>query len=350
MDNEIERFKKEIDLTAFAASRGYARDPRESSQNCEVMRSSNGDKIVIVKHIDNKGAEHWVYYCVRDSRDNGSIIDFLQWRGGGSLGQIRKTLREWLGAPRPAAGLLTPRKLFPVSKDRASVLMAWERARPCSSLSYLTSRGITPDVLALPVFAGCIRSDNRGNALFPHYDWEGLCGFEVKNHSFTGFAAGGSKGLWFSKSDGKTDRLVLAESAIDAISFHVVNPTPGARLLSIGGTMNPGQPELIRSALEKMEPGSTLVIAFDYDEAGEELAEEVKAITPSTIEIERSLPPTGMGTDWNDVLKFQKGIMESPSPASVSPDFGKTPPGRNMEFGEIGPKGKKPGFRKRPGQ
>ena len=102
MDHELERFKTDIDLIAFAASRGYVSDRRESSQNCEVMRTTNGDKIVIVKHLDNKGAEHWVYYCVRDARDNGTVIDFLQWRGGGTLGHIRKTLRDWLGSPRPA--------------------------------------------------------------------------------------------------------------------------------------------------------------------------------------------------------------------------------------------------------
>jgi hypothetical protein len=87
MDRELERFKTEIDLIAFAASRGYVRDGRESSQNCEVMRTSNGDKVVIVKHIDNKGAEHWVYYCVRDARDNGTIIDFLQWRAAALSGK-----------------------------------------------------------------------------------------------------------------------------------------------------------------------------------------------------------------------------------------------------------------------
>ena len=153
MDHELERFKTDVDLIAFAASRGYVSDRRESSQNCEVMRTTNGDKIVIVKHLDNKGAEHWIYYCVRDARDNGTVIDFLQWRGGGTLGHIRKTLREWLGSPRPAPAGVTIRKLLPVSHDRAAVLLAWERARPCLNIPYLTARGLGPEVLILPQFA-----------------------------------------------------------------------------------------------------------------------------------------------------------------------------------------------------
>lgn len=343
MDAELERFKTEIDLTAFAASRGYVRDARESSQNCEVMRTTNGDKIVVVKHLDNKGAEHWIYYCVRDAQDNGTVIDFLQWRGGGSLGQIRKTLREWIGSPRPAPAVSSGRLLVPVSKDRTAVFLAWERARPCTSLAYLTARGLGPDILALPIFAGCVRTDARGNALFPHYDWEGLCGFEVKNKGFTGFSAGGSKGLWFSKADSSAaSGLVLTESAIDAISYHVVNPAGGVRYLSIGGTMSHGQPALIRSALEKMAPGSIAILAFDYDEAGEELAEEITALAPSSVELRRFLPPLGMGKDWNEVLKNQMGIIDSPYPATVSPDFGKTPPAQSARPGGFRFKGRKP--------
>jgi hypothetical protein len=174
-------------------------------------------------------------------------------------------------------------------------------------------------------FFGCVRTDARGIALFPHYDWEGLCGFEVKNHSFTGFSAGGSKGLWFSKAEAAATRLVLAESAIDAISFHVLNPSPGVRYLSIGGNMNHGQPELIRSAMEKMAPGLCRDPGLDYDEAGEELAEEVTALAPSSVEVQRILPPVGHGKDWNEVLKLNGG-SSSRHVRHGRPDFGKTRP------------------------
>jgi hypothetical protein len=36
-----------------------------------------------------------------------------------------------------------------------------------------------------------VRIDSRGNAVFPHFDGAGLCGYEIKNQRFTGFAAGG---------------------------------------------------------------------------------------------------------------------------------------------------------------
>ena len=329
MDQELERFKTEIDLCAFAASVGYERDGRESSQNCEVMRNSNGDKVVIVKHKDNKGAEHWIYYCVRDDRDNGTIIDFLQWRGGGSLGQVRKTLREWIGPnPRNVSTYKRSYKMRPVSRDRAAVLLAWEKARPIQEIPYLLGRGIGQDVLALPAFLDGARVDDRGNVLFPHYDSEGICGFEIKNLGFTGFSPGGKKGFWFSKEkDVRT--LVFCESAIDAISYYAMNAAQNMRVVSTGGALSSDQLVMARRAMEKLPAGSRVVLAFDADEGGDKLAEEVLAVVPASHFVHRELPPVGMGKDWNEALKYQRGIIDRPT-TTVSPDHGKTPPPYDM--------------------
>ncbi|MEW6659306.1 MAG: DUF3991 domain-containing protein [Thermodesulfobacteriota bacterium] len=49
-------------------------------------------------------------------------------------------------------------------------------------------------------FEGCVRVDQRHNTLFPQHDKDSLCGFEIKNQGFSGFAPGGVKGLWYSKT------------------------------------------------------------------------------------------------------------------------------------------------------
>lgn len=314
--SELEHFKKSIDLRSFAASRGYVRDKRESSENCTVMRAPNGDKIVII--VAQKSGD-WVYYSVRDDRDNGTIIDFLQWRGGGSLGEVRKILRAWSGGSVKHEDFGPP--LLPVSRDRGAVLTAWGRATPCVSLPYLTSRGLGPEVLALPNFLDRVRVDQRGNALFPHFDGAGLCGFEIKNQRFTGFATGGTKGLWFSLVVGEVKSLVLCESAIDALSFHVLNATEGARYMSTGGALNPLQPALLRSAMEKLPVGASVLLAFDRDAGGEKLVEAVRAVAPSSAELRRVHPPEGMGKDWNDYLKLTRGLRaaeRAPEPDGAS--------------------------------
>ena len=88
---ELEKFKIDINLTEFAAARGYTLDRRESSRNSAIMRHPDGDKIIIAKAESGD----WVYFSIRDDRDNGTIIDFLQHRGGGILGEVRKILRTW---------------------------------------------------------------------------------------------------------------------------------------------------------------------------------------------------------------------------------------------------------------
>ena len=332
MDQELEKFKSDIDLCAFAASRGYERDARESSQNCEVMRNSNGDKIVVVKRDDkHTGKEIWVYCCPHDERDRGDIISFLKWRNGGNLGQIRKTLRPWIGATPPEVPSYNrPHKLRPVTRDREAVLIAWEKAKPTTSLAYLMARGLRPDLLALPIFEGCLRVDPRGNALFPHFDRDGLCGFEVKNYGFTGFSAGGQKGLWFSKPSPEDRALAFCESAIDALSFFVLHPGEKLRLMSVGGALNPDQPALIRGAMEKMPEGSAVLLAFDDDEGGEKLADQVRELAPPSVKVRRAAPPIGSGKDWNEALKLERGLGDAFAP-TVTPAHGKTPPAEVLQ-------------------
>lgn len=306
IDTELEQFKTLVNLSEFAASRGFELDRRESSRNSAVMRHPDGDKIIIAR---NEGNSNWIFFSVRDDRENGTIIDFIQRREGGNIGQVRKVLRGWLGSSRPVVQLpLFVQDLEPVSRDRAGVLAAWERAERCLSLPYLTARGLSPEVLGLPIFSGCVRVDRRGNAIFPHYDKSGLCGFEIKNKGFTGFAAGGVKGLWFTQSKPTDKELVLTESAIDAISFHVLQKGNFTRYMSTGGALNPQQPALIRGAMEKLPAGAVVLIAFDNDEGGEKIAAEVQAVAPAGREVRRVLPDKKTGKDWNDILKKRLGL------------------------------------------
>ena len=191
----------------------------------------------------------------------------------------------------------------------------WDRARVCTALPYLTARGLGPDVLALPRFAGRVRVDRRNNALFPHYDKNGLCGFEIKNKGFTGFAAGCIKGLWYSMAAPTDNQLVLVESAINAYSYQVMHPDQlWTRFMSTSGEFSPlqrgdldlKQPGLLRLAMEKLPPGAVVLLAFDKDEPGEKLAEKVESMAPAGREVRVALPD--VGKDWNDALMHLLGL------------------------------------------
>jgi hypothetical protein len=313
--NELECFKRNVDLSAFAASKGYTLDKRESSANCRVMRHPGTDDKIIV----GKGADgHWQYFSVRDRDDNGSIIDFVQNRAGGRVacpvGAVRKELREWTHTerPRPEFARTT---VQPATKSRAAVALEVACSKLLATHPYLEARGLSPETLSNSRFHGTWRQSAgpHGNVIFLHHDNEGLSGFEVKNSGFTGFARGGDKGLWSSKGTCVDNRLVIAESAIDALSYHQVNPHPKTRYVSFGGGQNPRQAALLESAISWMPAGSTIVAATDKDKAGIDFARQIYELCAEHphCTFERHAPK--LGKDWNDHLQ----ALRSPTRSST---------------------------------
>jgi len=187
-DTELESFKSSIDLRAYAVSQGYQLDRKKSWRGSAVMRHPTGDKIVIKR---DAASGHYVYFSIRDDRDNGTIIDFVQNRHPLSIGAIRNELRFWIGQTPFLVPTFKP--LVKTVKNRMLVEMEYAKMQDASSHPYLESeRALPAAVLASERFAGRIRlefveSVRLPNAVFPHFDGQGLCGYEIKNHGFTGF-------------------------------------------------------------------------------------------------------------------------------------------------------------------
>jgi hypothetical protein len=302
LKQELEDFKRNIDLRVFTAGMGYQLDKRASFRGSAVMRNSAGKKELVIK-VDADG--HYVYFSLLDDDDNGSVIDFVQRRTGKSIGHVRKELRAWLGRPRP--GIPVFPKMPRTSKDRMAVDKEYQKMAVILRHPYLEKqRGISGSLLASPRFAGRIRIDSRGNAVFPHFDRAGLSGFELKNVEFTGFAKGGTKGLWFSHAEEGDNRLVFSESAIDALSYACLFPNETCRYASIGGQVNPEQPGLVKATILRMPEGSEIVGAMDNDEEGEKLAAliETAVIESRREDLKyRRHSPSLPAKDWNNLIR-----------------------------------------------
>lgn len=304
-DLEIESFKH-IDLRAYGASQGYTLDKRESWRGSAVMRHVNGDKIIIKR---NAGDGHYEWFSVR-AEAGGTILDFVHYLKGGSrrshmdIGAIRKELRRYIGAPPLPAPDFPP--LQGTSKDRFKVEAEYAKTRDAGRHPYLEDeRALPASVLQDRRFAGKLRIDPRGNAIFPHLDGEGICGFEKRKHGYKGYSSGGTKGLWGSNEFPDDSRLAFFESAIDALSYHALFPDEHTRYVSVSGKLNLAQPELIRSAIARVPHGSEIVAAMDADEDGRKLAEVVRQAVDLTdrADLRFSVQEPQGAKDWNDVLR-----------------------------------------------
>jgi hypothetical protein len=318
LDEELDRFKR-INLPEYAASRGYRLIGREPTRSGGSRGSSSGsilmrhpdtdDKIVIRLDVDG----HWTYFSVRDDRDNGTIIDFVERRGPPGLAAIRDQLRAWNGhagvssQPPPLRGIASAGP-----SNVESVRQAYARARVSSNHPYLNGRGIRPGTLACERFAGTWRVDDRNNLLFPHRDgprFGEVCGFERKSAHFAGFVAGGTKTLWASNVDVADRTLVVTEAVIDAFSYYQINQDPHARFASTGGSFGERQARHIANAIAAMPTGSVVVTATDADQAGEKLAARIASLAGGT-PVVRHPPP--FGKDWNECLqRYERDYIRS---------------------------------------
>lgn len=301
---ELEDFKREINLVQYARSLGYEVVRRKSSASSKFLKNPNGDRVIVAR---DRSDDHWTYFSLQDDRDKGTVVDFVQTRTPRAhLGEVRKILREWTGRPDPAPPLRDD-IVTPTERNRAAATVAYEAAERVDNLRYLNERGLRPETLAHPQFRDTWRRQRQfGNALFVHRDDLGVSGFEAKNRNFTGFAGGGEKTFWFSSPKPPVERLVIAESAIGAMSYFQLKPQEHTRYMSFGGEFSPRQLELLRQAAAKLAPEGEIVLAVDNDAAGKKFVEKITlGLIPSRTTIRRDSPELA-GHDWNDVLQVRE--------------------------------------------
>ncbi len=301
---ELDQFKSKINLVEYALDNGYEIDKKKSSTNCIVLKDNQGDKILVgLDKTDN----HYFYYSLKNKNDKGSIIDFVQKRKNLNLGEVRKELRPWtnnnyLPISKPTSKPIT--KLTPTSKDRYQIVAQFENFPIINNHPYLNQRGISQETINDPRFQETIYLDQRNNAIFPHKDRDGICGYEIRNQNFKGFASGGTKGLWVSNSGQNDQKLVICESPLDCLSYHQLFPDDQTRYFATSGTLSEKQKDLLKTAFENInEKGAEIIIATDRDIGGEEISQELTKIAPNSAQISRHVPK--YQKDWNEALQAQ---------------------------------------------
>jgi hypothetical protein len=224
---------------------------------------------------------------------------------------VRQLLRAWSGTPPPPS---SQPPLKPATKDLTQVRERLSKMPVARRHHYLEhDRGIPACVLESDRFAGCVRFDYWGNAVFPHTDQSGICGYEIRGRGrdWKRFVKGGQKGLWSSQRRSQDAVLVFCESGIDCLSYATLYPDAGARYCSIAGQPSRRQLQLIRRAIGEMPSGSRIVAAMDADADGRHHAAGIAEVFRSAGRVDLTFRQhfPECAKDWNDLLRLRGPLV-----------------------------------------
>ena len=311
-DPELEALKTKINLSEFLASKGYSVVPDKTTPN-SVCMALGEERLIITKAVNG----HWIYFRVQrsesDIREGGSIINYLMTRSGKNIGQIRNELRPWLGfQKRPK---ISPesfvRNIKPMKGEEINLLKQYHALKPidkeCRAVQYYLSevRKIPIDVIFHKRFTDKIKTDDYNNAIFPHWFYSKVVGWEIKNKNFTGFPKNSTKSVWFSERFEEDETLILFESGIDALSFYALQ-TEFLNIsccISTAGSGGDETEEMMKTTLQKY-PFKKIIAAFDNNEPGRMFDRKVGMILAelklqaTDFEILKS-----KSEDWNEDLQ-----------------------------------------------
>ena len=317
--------KKELNLVDLVLNLGYQHNRAKSGLTLEKGKfhvfdyrgNPNLDQVIIYKAPSGD----YLYFNRADDRDKGSVIDFLKNRiehpriagirasaGKNVWGSVIDNARRFLHVPvaqRPVSPVFQ-QAMTPVQRGDQYVPDFLLKTTPLTDMRYLNARGLTNETLTNSCFEGRILNhvhEGTGkngqpytfvNTAFPQLYKEKIVGLEIKAQSFRGQAADSlnSSALWLSSIGAKTNTLVVAESAIDALSHYQLKQPTNTLYASTSGQLTDNKVAEIRRLITNHHL-KTVKPAFDNDVEGHMF--DTRLITSlahvsTPMRVERTLP------------------------------------------------------------
>ena len=310
----FQEFRNDISIMEMAASVGYQIDKSKGNKWPVMVSRYNDEKIIIVNpaSTSNQG-----YFNPGNDLDKGTLIDFVRNRLGqefindASLSEsknINKVLYAYQHIPmgidevfiRPSA----PSKIYEHKSDDFS---------PLKNTLYLTGRLISNETICSPEFKGTIFNkfqNGFANIVFPYKNAKGeIKGIEYRNQDYKMFSEGmdRSKAVWHSNMPPKLEKIALAESPIDALSYHQLKQPENIMYVAFGGSLSLDQIPIIK-ALAAMHPCKMVGFHFlsiaDNDTQGEKYNLKLKTfLMPGRLVVDKPALK-----DFNEDLKMAFGM------------------------------------------
>lgn len=306
--DEMKRMKAELSIVDLALAAGWTIDRLESSQNHVVLRCA-GEKINV-----SPGRQHGIreVFSTRDSRQaSGTVIDFACWvNNTRNIGEGRAYLRPFLSAPPPRTRTA---EAFVKEKTPVDFAAEWASFEPYANRGYLEGRGLTQETIAR--FEDSIKIDTTTgyrNVVFAHRRGGNVTGWEIKNFGFRGgFTKNGNRTLFLGPAvTDEIEKIVITESAIDAMSYHQLDGEGKHRTLyaSLAGNPSKEQIDQIMELGLRLTNVNEIIIGTDADESGDRMATLLMSSLPPGIATrhrpEFSVSEQGAGKkDWNDLVR-----------------------------------------------
>ncbi len=302
VDQEIEKFKNEVNLPEFLRKQGYSTE-KELGKAGLLLKHPDGERILVVTR-GNQG----FYYNVHDDTDLGSVIEFLMRKNGRDLRQVRQKLREWLNAFSVTWGIYEYIRPIASEPDRQKILLDLARMREgATNDSWMKKRKVKEKILADSRFSQKVLTDSCGNAVFQHFLNGQITGHEVDAGDPTGWSMKGEKGLWVSHGLGRgTTQITICQSGMDCLLHAQRNPDKDFGYVSIAGSLtNAQKADLGVIARMALMYRIKIVVALGADPFGETLVEELKVVFQKEgVVTTREIPENGK--DCIENLQQQK--------------------------------------------
>jgi hypothetical protein len=292
-------FIHEINLFEFAVYHGYRQDVSKGRKWAVMVNKEIDDSIIIGNPAS---ASSQYYFNPQNDNDKGTLIQFVRNRLGVLFvnNSLKKQAENINAVLYGYLKLPIPEKRFELCRKEKTIVFNPALLQPFTNTDYLVKeRGILLDVLHNELFAGSIKQMLQQqfiNIAFPYTDSnETIVGTELCNHDFKAHAAGSNKsvGIWHSNILSSTKNIVIAESGIDALSYHQLKGNDRNLYISVGGNLTLGQLNTIAGLAQKIN-ASTIIGAFDNDDAGK------KCCTLCSERFNSFVTDVPMGKDFNE--------------------------------------------------
>lgn len=283
--NTFQDFRRRIPLTDYLVSLGYELQKGEGLKYPVFYNKNTDDKLFIVNK-DNPS--QMGYQNQRNPADKGTLIDFVISRTDDGLifrtdsnvfKHVNNVLSNFLGLSVEERAKYKPSPVIQNVKQTRNKGDFRKLISKLENRAFLFFRELTDVEVKHHIFKNRIFNPNpeiedsgyKTNILFPLYDEkDDIVGISARNKDFKSLIEGSDKekGFWRSNTPENVSTMIVAESAIDCLSFAALYKNP-SQTMYVSGEGNFSEEQISGIlALRDQKNIENFFLGFDNDKAG----------------------------------------------------------------------------------